>query len=144
MNIFKPLKIDERLEPRRKELVDKGIIVITINDNSTKTLTFNHNMRYTEYMILCTFYKDYIVNVNGYVDLYNENLYTIDIQFNNVSGYFNCANNHLSSLRNCPKYVGDTLWCHNNSKKFTKEEVLKVCDVKGNIYVYTNKHKIYI
>ena len=42
----------------------------------------------------------------------------------------------LTSLPNdVPKYVGDNFWCHNNTKKFTEEEVRAVCDVKGYIYV---------
>jgi hypothetical protein len=150
-SIFKPLKINERLEPKRKELIDKGIIVI---NESTKVLTYKGNMRYTEYLILCTFYKDYIVNVKGNVLLSNDNLSSIDIQFNNVSGYFDCNWNNLTSLKNCPiniggyfncsinnltsleycpKVVSGEFYCYNNSKQFTKEEILNVCKVKSEI-----------
>ncbi len=151
-DIFKPLKIEERLEPKRKELVDKGIITI---DNSTKVLTFKGDMEYKEYFILYTFYKDYIVDVEGYVNLFNSNLSSIGIQFNKTNGHFYCNFNNLTSLHNCPKVVGGNFYCKNNKlillegcpklikgdfycknnpKQFTKEEVLNVCDVKGKIF----------
>ncbi len=151
-SIFKPLKINERLGNKRKELVDKGIIVV---DEKSKTLTFKNNMNYIEYMILCTFYKNYIIDVEGNVNLFNCNLSSIDIQFNNVGGYFNCNFNNLKSLKGCPKIVNGWFGCgynnltslkycpktvrkifdcSHNSKKITKEEVKKVCDVKGKIY----------
>ncbi len=152
-SIFKPLKIDERLDGKRKELVDKGIIVI---NESTKTLTFKDNMRYIEYMILFTFYKNYIIDVEGDVWLNNNNLSSIDIQFNNVFGHFvcyenkltslhncpktvkrwfNCRSNKLTSLEGCPKIVGGGFNCGGNSKQFTKEEILNVCKVEYGIVV---------
>ena len=39
----------------------------------------------------------------------------IPIKFNKVSGYFNCSNNRLTSLENCPKYVGKMFRCDENN-----------------------------
>ncbi len=110
-SVFKPLRIKERLEPKRKELVDKGIIVV---DESTKVLTFKGYMEYKKYFILYTFYKNYIVDVNGSVNLHGKNLSSIDIQFNNVRGFFDCNNNKLTSLHNCPKIASGGFYCNNN------------------------------
>jgi hypothetical protein len=35
----------------------------------------------------------------------------------------------------CPKEVGGDFDCYNNPIKFTQEDVRKVCNVKGVIYV---------
>ena len=50
-------------------------------------------------------------------------------------GNFRCGNNDLNSLEGAPKYVGGIFSCRDNKKKFTKEEVMAVCEVKGDIYV---------
>ncbi len=152
-SIFKPLRVNERLESKRKELVDKGIIVV---NDSTKTLTFKGDLEHTEYLVLCTFYKDYIINVNGHVFLDNCNLSSIDIKFKKIEGSFDVSSNNLTSLKNCPESIGINFYCNDNeltslegcpktvgmylvctsnSKQFTEEEVEKVCDVKGQIYV---------
>jgi len=73
-----------------------------------------------------------------------------------ISGSFSCNNNQLISLEGAPKYVGGSFYCdrnkltslegapeyvegdfdiQNNPKKFTEEEVRKVVDVKGKIFV---------
>jgi hypothetical protein len=53
-----------------------------------------------------------------------------------VGGYFWCySNSSLTSLKGCPKEVGGDFYCYNNSRKFTKEEVRKVCNVKGDVYI---------
>ena len=50
-----------------------------------------------------------------------------------VGGYFSCAYNNLTSLEGAPQKVGGYFNCNNNKTKFTKEDVLKICDVKGKI-----------
>ena len=52
-----------------------------------------------------------------------------------VGGIFSCGNNNLISLEGAPKIVESNFICENNEKKFTEEEVMAVCEVKGNIYV---------
>ena len=52
-----------------------------------------------------------------------------------VGKNFSCGFNQLTSLDGCPKTVGGYFDCRNNKKKFTVEEVRKVCNVKGDIIV---------
>ena len=52
-----------------------------------------------------------------------------------VGGYFNCSYNQLTSLEGSPETVDGDFDCSRNKKKFTVDEVRKVCDVKGKIYV---------
>ena len=99
-----------------------------------------------------TINPDWTINVNGDVYLYRKNLTEFPdyIKFNNVSGYFDCSNNQLislkgcptsvgggfvcsrnqlTSLKGCPTSVGGVFYCWNNPGKFTEEDVLKVCKV---------------
>jgi hypothetical protein len=50
-----------------------------------------------------------------------------------VGGYFSCAYNNLTSLEGAPQKAGGYFNCNNNKTKFTKEDILKICDVKGKI-----------
>ena len=52
-----------------------------------------------------------------------------------VDGNFDCNNNNLTSLEGVPQKVGGDFNCKNNKTKFTKEDVKKVCEVGGLIYV---------
>jgi len=52
-----------------------------------------------------------------------------------VDGSFYCSYNQLTSLEGSPETVGGDFDCRRNKKKFTVEEVKKVCNVKGKIYV---------
>ena len=52
-----------------------------------------------------------------------------------VGGYFSCSFNKLISLEGAPKYVGRVFYCHENSRKFTEEEVRKLVDVRGSVRV---------
>jgi hypothetical protein len=69
-----------------------------------------------------TINKDLTVDVNGNVDLYSlymekfpfEFLEKFPFQFGKVTGHFNCSNNKLTSLINCPYYVGGFFSCSNN------------------------------
>ena len=51
-----------------------------------------------------------------------------------VGGDFYCIDNDLTSLRGAPEYVKGDFYCLSNSTQFTREDVRKVCDVKGKIY----------
>jgi len=110
--------------------------------------------------------ENYIINddytidiINSGIDLSCKNLYEFPdyIQFDRVDGYFYCNINHLSSLRGCPKYIGDefdcsdndlkqlkncpeyvgyNFYCGGNPSEFTKEEVMNQCKVLSTcIYV---------
>jgi hypothetical protein len=52
-----------------------------------------------------------------------------------VGGWFGCSNNQLTSLTGAPQTVGRDFYCYNNKKKFSEDDVNKVCKVKGEIYV---------
>ena len=85
--------------------------------------------------------KNYIINDNltidtkSHVDISHKNLthFPKFIKFKHVYGFFSCNNNYLTSLEGCPSSVGDSFYCNNNSKKFTKEYVRSLCKVKGYI-----------
>ena len=84
----------------------------------------------------------------------------LKFKFRHVAGGFYCSGNELTSLEGCPKEVGGSFYCNSNQltslegapkevggdfecvenpgpygKGFTKEDVKKVCDVKGDIYI---------
>jgi hypothetical protein len=63
---------------------------------------------------------DYIINgdgsidVNGDVYLYGLDLTELPLTFNKVTGYFNCSNNRLTSLKGSPRWVGGSFICVDN------------------------------
>jgi len=103
--------------------------------------------------------RDGKYNIDGDVNLQNRNINSLlkfhvkfgkiignfDCSFNElkdlkgapeyVSGDFICIYNQLKSLEGAPAYVGGDFYGWNNAKKFTEEEVRKVVEVKGNVYV---------
>ena len=107
--------------------------------------------------------KNYTINskneidVDGSVNLKNNDFEELPYKFGRVTGYFcleGCKN--LTSLKNCPDYVNgyfdinycsklDSLegcpkevkgifWCKNCKRKFIEEEVEYLCKVKKSIY----------
>jgi hypothetical protein len=52
-----------------------------------------------------------------------------------VDGDFDCSHNILVSLEGAPKYVGERFICGFNTKKFTKEEVRRLVNVVGEVFV---------
>ena len=59
---------------------------------------------------------DLTIDVNGRVNLSHKNLSSFPeyIKFRNVSGYFFCDNNQLTSLEGCPSTVEGFFYCDNN------------------------------
>ncbi|MDX9695048.1 MAG: hypothetical protein RBT49_04585 [Bacteroidales bacterium] len=92
-----------------------------------------------------TFY--YEENKNGVMFLYNlnvedENLISLkelpwvkEGKQYEVEEHFFCSYNNLTSLEGAPIKVGGNFYCGGNTKKFTEEDVRKVCEVKGGIRV---------
>ena len=69
---------------------------------------------------------DFVVDVNGHVDLDHKELITIPVKFNKIKGSFYCNNNQLNSLEFCPKVVGGNFNCSNNqltSLKYCPKEI---------------------
>ena len=64
--------------------------------------------------LICEKYniKNYTINpdgsidVNGSVDLSQYKLIELPLRFNKITGYFDCSNNNLTSLKGCPRWVG--------------------------------------
>ncbi len=99
----------------------------------------------------------YIVNANGSINISNEELQEIPIQFYHVEGNFDCSHNQLISLKGCPQYIGGSFYCHNNqiiSLKYCPSSVygdfdcssnqiksLEYCPhfVEGNFFCHKNK-----
>ncbi len=67
-----------------------------------------HNIKYY------TINDDMSISVNGIVVLSYRNLKSIPITFKEVSGYFSCSNNQLTSLEGCPETVGGGFYCNVN------------------------------
>jgi hypothetical protein len=55
--------------------------------------------------------------------------YTISKGNSQYRGDFFCDNNNLTSLKHAPKKITGHFYCKNNAKQFTKEDVLKVCEI---------------
>ena len=93
---------------------------------------------------ICKIYgiRNYTINSDGSIDvhddvnLFNKKLVKLPLNFNVVSGYFNCPQNKLTSLEGCPKEVGGSFYCYNN--KLTS---LEHCPKKinGDFYCSYNK-----
>ena len=61
-----------------------------------------------------TINSDGSIDVDGSVNLYGRNLTKLPIKFRNVSGYFDCSYNKLTSLEGSPTHVGDYFSCSIN------------------------------
>ena len=61
-----------------------------------------------------TINDDGSIDVDGDVDLSCKKLTKIPFKFRNVSVYFTCSNNQLTSLEGAPNTVGGSFSCHNN------------------------------
>ena len=72
--------------------------------------------------LICEKYniKNYTINpdgsidVDGGVDLSRYKLIELPLTFNKVSGWFDCSNNNLTTLKGSPRWVGDYFNCRNN------------------------------
>jgi len=104
-----------------------------------------------------TFNDDLSIDVNGNVDLSYRGLTKIPIVFRNVSGYFLCSGNKLTSLEGCPETVGGSFHCSYNKLTSLEGSPKKVGDyfncssnkltslvggpetIGGDFYCYENK-----
>ena len=73
--------------------------------------------------LICKQYgiTNYTVNPDGSIDV-NGNVYLsyfklteLPLTFNNVSGWFDCSNNNLTTLKGSPKWVDSTFNCSVNN-----------------------------
>ena len=78
-------------------------------------LTFGIDRMCSEYDIEnYTINKDGTIDVDGDVEFGYLNIRHLPLQFNRVSGSFNCSGNKLISLNGSPKEVGELFYCENN------------------------------
>jgi len=67
-----------------------------------------------EYDWILTKNDDGTYDVDGDVDISSIVISELPVKFRNVNGYFDCGNNHLSSLEGCPIKVGSFFNCAMN------------------------------
>ena len=78
----------------------------------------------------------YVVNVNNHVNLYSKKLKSINVKFNEVTGYFDCSFNELETLEGCPEIVEGGFYCYNNRLKTLKGSPKKI---DGSFYCHYNE-----
>jgi hypothetical protein len=61
-----------------------------------------------------TINDDGSIDVNGDVNLYNKGLTELPLTFNKVTGWFECGDNKLTTLKGSPRWVGSWFSCENN------------------------------
>jgi hypothetical protein len=71
-----------------------------------------------------------LVNVEGGVGVPNMNLTEIPVKFGDVTDYFNCSRNKLTTLKGVPQSLGGDFICLKNKVKFTEDDLRAVSDVK--------------
>ena len=74
-----------------------------------------------------------ITTITALTKMHIEDTEMLDIE--KIPRGFYCYDNSLVSLRGCPTSVGEDFYCSNNAKKFSKEEVKSICEVKCKITV---------
>ena len=75
--------------------------------------------------------------VKGHFDIrHNRNLTSLKNCPDEVGGQFSCSGcSALESLEGCPKEVGSKFYCRKCKRRFTEEEVMSLCKVKGDIMI---------
>ena len=61
-----------------------------------------------------TINPDGSIDVNDNVFLNSKRLTELPLRFNRVTGYFDCDNNNLTSLKGSPRWVGSSFSCNYN------------------------------
>ena len=113
---------------------EMGIKKYTINSQGEIDVDGGVNLRSKSFKVFP--YK--FGKVNGYFDIgSNPNLISLKNCPDCVEGYFSCSVcKKLDSLEGCPKEVGGCFYCDECKRKFTKEDVESLCEVKKDIINY--------
>jgi hypothetical protein len=105
-----------------------------------------------------TINEDGTIDVDGCINLTHKGLTELPLKFRNVTGYFWCSANELSSLEGCPESVGGYFSCSRNKLKtlegcpksvggsfrcsrnqlMTLEGLGRTCFVSGNVFCDDN------
>ena len=83
-----------------------------------------------------TINEDGSIDVDGKVNIINSTLEKLPLNFNKVTGYFNCENNLLTTLEGCPKEVEFYFSCRDNkltSLEGGPKKVLNNYNCSGNL-----------
>jgi hypothetical protein len=76
------------------------------------------------------------IDVDGNVVMKDMNLTEIPVKFGRVKGCFSCGDNKLTTLKNCPDYIGSWFSCINN--KLTSLDCIKESYIHQNFYFHSN------
>ena len=99
-----------------------------------------------------------VIDVDGYVDLYNKDFKELPYKFGEVKGFFdleecvnlislkNCPDEvglffrcgyspKLDSLEGCPKEVNGDFYSYYCKREFTEDEVRSLCNVGGEVVI---------
>ena len=115
--------------PRRMEDRVERMIKTYIHNGNKGDLDLS-NLKLTK---LPDILKDISVDRDFYC--YTNNLTSLENCPKYVGGDFFCNSNKLMSLDGSPKFVGANFSCFNNPGNFTEQQVRAVCDVKEMVYV---------
>jgi hypothetical protein len=111
INFLKELAINPNLiqEAKLKKELNENYFNSTEKDShGLKNWLLSMNVR--DY----TVNDDFSIDVDGDVDLSERKLVEIPYKFNNVKGNFFIYDNNLTTLNNCPNFVGDNFGCDRN------------------------------
>ena len=61
-----------------------------------------------------TINEDLTVDVDGNVSISDKKISVLPVKFKNVTGYFDCSLNKLTSLKGAPREVGRSFYCFKN------------------------------
>ena len=78
-----------------------------------------------------------LINVDGNVNLRNMGLTHIPLKFGEVTGYFSCSVNRLTSLDGCPIQVGGSFYCDWNNLTS-----LEGCPIRVGSYFACDNNKL--
>jgi hypothetical protein len=81
-----------------------------------------------------TINDDLTVDVDCTVDIMGMEITEFPFQFGIIYGDFDCSNNKLTSLKNCPRHVRGNFCCYNNYNLSSIKELLEI-RIDGGVYV---------
>jgi hypothetical protein len=101
------------LYPKTKEFyIDDNIVVSDSKSLTKKQIKFLNT-------VCCgnrwTLNENGEVDVDGWVNMSNMKLTEIPVKFGRVEDWFDCSVNKLTTLKNCPTYIGGNFWCQGNN-----------------------------
>ena len=122
-----------------KEYINESLLDDDILDDEIALIEAFLEENYKGYFVIKKSGNKYIVDSKKDIDVKNKNITSLTnglFEFGKVSGYFDCSyNDSLKDLKGAPREVSGDFYCSTCGTQFTEEDVRKVCNVKGAIYV---------